>query len=189
MTYVDVKLMSQGTLMNIVSAFPKSSYSLRKHTIKLALRRHMLGYARAQRIVEERDRTGERGVAGLEVSTDSGDFLDRVHDASTKINHKQLASVDYAVALQQSSSAKGKRRSSLLGPNNVASPGSAGVHGGDGEHDLEEVVMDMRQDLQSLKGEMQSLRSVVERVAGALERQHPAQVTMQHTPEWSGDGA
>ena len=178
MTYADIKTMTRDTFVSIVSAFPKSWHCLRKHTIKLALRRHVLAYARDQRVQRA---SGKQGLAGLEVSTGSGDFLDKVHDASTKINHKQLASVDYAVALQNS--AKAVRR----GSTRPASNNAAGIIPADGEHDLEEVVMDMRQDLQSLKGEMQSLRSVIERVAGALERQHPAQVTMQVLPEWNSD--
>ena len=147
MSYVDVYTLSRETLVRVTSTFPGSAEIIRRSTVRLALRRHIISVYKAHKEAKEREkatrmrsREGPREGEGGGV----GDFLDRVHSAAETLSHAQMqmASVNLANQLKESQRAeRGKGRTG-----GMSGGGGATLSGGGGDGDEEPVDLDMLQE-------------------------------------------
>lgn len=90
MTYVDVNVLTRELLLSIIGSFPSSNRRLRRASLMLALRRHLLWNSKALKTI----------VAASSAKRD-GDFLDKIHSASTALSQQQAQSVKLAVTLEK----------------------------------------------------------------------------------------
>ena len=163
MTYVDVNSLTRDELFNVVGAFPVSYRQLRRATIKLSLRRHLIEAAR-----------WVNNSGGDKDAAMAGDFVDQVHEAAgTGLTKAQQRSVNMAVELENKAREGG--RSSLRRSNSSISPttkltGRADGDGGDDGDDegltvdgeaLNEFMQAQEAGLSQLKEEMRSLHKLV----------------------------
>ena len=89
MTYVDVNVLTRELLLSIIDLSvikPKRSVA----SLMLALRRHLLWNSKALKTI----------VAASSAKRD-GDFLDKIHSASTALSQQQAQSVKLAVTLEK----------------------------------------------------------------------------------------
>ena len=89
-TYTDVMFLSRDSLMAAVSVQPTSAMTLRKHTLRLALRREIL--------VRAKEMMAEAGHSGSGAIQNSG-FMERVQDAVTR-QHNKLTEISMNIALE-----------------------------------------------------------------------------------------
>jgi len=73
MSYVEVHTLGRDTLLSVLASFPESSNKVRRSTILLALRRHMVRAA-------EREKKAREGAVEK-----PRDFFDKTHDAACRI--------------------------------------------------------------------------------------------------------
>lgn len=94
MSYVDAHTLSREVLVKVLSVFPAASEKVRRATIVLALRRHLVVAAKALR---------NKKMQGSVPKSE--DFLDRTHSAACKITDKKdlerIKSVDMSIQLQK----------------------------------------------------------------------------------------
>ena len=95
MTYVDCNILSRETLQTIISNFPISKRKIRRSSLLLALRRHMMWNAKETKLVML------TAQAAAIKSDGKGDFLDRIHTASSTVSEAQAQSVQMAVTLEK----------------------------------------------------------------------------------------
>jgi L-fucose mutarotase/ribose pyranase (RbsD/FucU family) len=101
--YTDLTQLSQAKLSEIVSTYPASRTSLRRSTVRLAFRRHIVVKAREQsaRLVKESQELGKDQPENL-LRRPQGDFMDRVEDAaSVKMSDNQEQSMTIALELNK----------------------------------------------------------------------------------------
>ena len=74
MTYTDVYILSSDTLNHVISSFPASAALVRRATVLLAFRRHLIELAKIRKedVLKEKQK-------------EKGDFLDQVHDLLTHL--------------------------------------------------------------------------------------------------------
>jgi len=153
MSYVDAYTLGKETLARVLAAFPGSIQRVRRHTIFLALRRHLIVAARD---VKAQRKGGRR------------DFIDRVHDAATgAARHAQLQSVNMAAQLEQAS---------LRGSSPPTSPGHNRRRAGGSLHDpAHEEVRGLREDVRRLQHTVEglatresSLQQTIEQLAASV---------------------
>lgn len=148
MTYTDVYTLSREKLMRVVSSFPGSYVKVRRATVLLVLRRHLIQAAKDEKV---------RLDALLKKPVDEGDFIDRVHEAaSDQSRQAQRKSINMAVELQ-----KLKQSGNIGNVGNIGGSrhGSAsdGDEPGAGIVELQGSVKDLREDMRSLQATMEAL--------------------------------
>ena len=89
---------------SVLSSFPASAVKVRRATVLLAVRRHLIELAKA-----------EKEAPVLEQQGKKGDFVDRVHHAATTVSKKQ-ASVNIAVEMHNKSRLSRRAGSNLVSP-------------------------------------------------------------------------
>jgi hypothetical protein len=174
MTYVDVHCLSRETLQRNISAFPRAAEQVRRFTILLALRRHIVAAAKAVR--RQRQET-----QGAEQS--GGDMIDRAHGVPSSFKKAQQRSVSMAVEL--------KKLQAERASNDIPAfePGAMGA--------LQFDVGQMRADIRELKETVGILAKSVEslhsraRWQSALPRRAPtiSAPVSSVTPSLAGNGA
>jgi len=159
MTYVDVHTLSRETLTRVIASFPASFHIVRRATVLLTLRRHLIQAARDERIRRE------NALAG------GGDFIDKAHEAASDQSRKaQLKSINMAVELQ-----KLNKSGAALPVSGRGARGSAGEREGDEPAAIAELqteVHDMREQMHALQEGVETILVMLKEALaqGAVER-------------------
>eukprot|EP00322_Chrysochromulina_rotalis_P025503 CAMPEP_0115888486 /NCGR_PEP_ID=MMETSP0287-20121206/32331_1 /TAXON_ID=412157 /ORGANISM="Chrysochromulina rotalis, Strain UIO044" /LENGTH=157 /DNA_ID=CAMNT_0003345169 /DNA_START=36 /DNA_END=509 /DNA_ORIENTATION=- len=146
MTYCDVYMVSSDVLTRVLQAFPVSAALVRRSTVLLAFRRHVIDVARKEKLARE----GEQRRA-------NGDFLDRTHESDLSYK-EQTRSVNMAVELQSKNSIGKRRGEALVGTTREPSDEDPAA-------DLAFAHQEMQKDMQEIRAEMKALRQIVEKLA------------------------
>jgi hypothetical protein len=115
MTYVDTQVLSRDMLQTVLANFPVSNRKVRRASLLLALRRHMMWSAKETKLFMV------TAQASASQGESKGDFLDRIHTASGTVSEAQANSVKMAVTLEKDLNMR--RRRGKGGP--IADDGSA----------------------------------------------------------------
>lgn len=142
LTYVDVNALSRESLVGIISAYPISAKSLRRHTIFLALRRSVVRAAGEVKVSVSK--SGQIGVAG--------DFVSRMHDAAANaLSEEQKHSMEVALSLASSDTGGGGDSGGV----NFSSPAGMATSNGMSS-ELAEALAAIREDLRLLREQVKS---------------------------------
>ena len=155
LAYTDVTSITQEVLYEHVQPYPASTEKLRRSTIHLALRRHVVFHAR-----EARKEASRQLVAG----TFSGDFLDRMHEAGTSkkdVSKSQEQSMSIALELNKSDESARNRR------HRDSDRDTAGVDASEFQS-LRGEVSEVKSGIKQLKRELAAMRSGQEDLAKSV---------------------
>ena len=166
MSYTDVHNLSHEKLHQVLATFPESAEKIRRFTILLALKRHM--------IADHRRRKGVRHFALHGTANDKGDFLDQMMDRveglavrQLKLTEKEqlrrknrLESILMAVSLQS--------RMAVKLPNTALRKAGSAAQGGTSdattETQMQKDVRDLTADMKLVKDNMMLMKVMMEKL-------------------------
>jgi hypothetical protein len=165
MSYTDVLSLSHEKFHRVLASFPESAEKIRRFTILLALKRHM--------IADHRRRKGVRHFALHGTSNDTGDFLDQMMDRveglavrQLKLTEKeqlrrknQLESILMAVSLQS--------RMAVKLPNAALQKASGAAQGGASDDTTE---TQLQKDVRGLKADMKLVKDNIMLMKAMMEK-------------------
>ncbi len=146
--YVDVHTLSRETLARVVASFPASFVRVRRATVLLTLRRHLIQAAKDERMRREAALIG------------GGDFIDKVHSAaSDQSRQAQLKSINMAVELQ-----KLKKSGAAL----PAGGATRGAGAGDDADEQPAAIAELQTEVKGMREDMQTLHEGIESILEGL---------------------